>query len=297
MKKSFFILSALVIYLLHLEAQPRIITLKTSKVTGETIELKMVAGGSVSIDLGNGTAEPVQVSKNFNSPTSHSFTLPVNNAEIKIFGNNLTYLDCSKNALTMLDVSNNTDLKVLRCQNNQLRTLDVSNNKALSFLWCMMNQLGEMNVQNNPELVQLSITGNKITALDVSKNAKLNTLLCAQNKLGNLDISNNQELKALDVRNTGLSKLDVSKNPNLTTLSIQNDGHSNANSFTACALNELYNSLPVKTGIINVVNSLYKGKVNNDVDGSNKTLANNNGWVVYDSNGKKELTGDGGGCK
>lgn len=46
MKKSFIILSALVIYLLHSEAQSRIITLKNSKVTGETIELKMVDGSN-----------------------------------------------------------------------------------------------------------------------------------------------------------------------------------------------------------------------------------------------------------
>lgn len=297
MKRAGIILLCVIFSVSAIVAQPRVMTLKTSKTKGETIELKMVAGGNVSIDLGTGVAEPVQVSKNFSQPTSHTFTLPVNNAEIKIFGNNLTYLDCSKNALTVLDVSDNTYLRTLRCQNNQLRSLDISNNNALTFLWCMMNLLEELDVKNNSELVQLSITGNKITSLDVSKNAKLNTLLCAQNRLGNLDVSNNPALKALDVRNIGMSKLDVSKNPNLVSLSIQNDGHYNANNFSACALNELYNSLPVQMGIINVVNSLYKGRVNNDIDGSNKILANNRGWLVYDVNGKKELTGDGGACK
>jgi hypothetical protein len=161
----------------------------------------------------------------------------------------------------------------------------------------MMNLLEELNVQNNPEMVQLSITGNKIASLDVSKNTRLNTLICAQNKLGSLDVSNNPALKALDVRNTGISKLNFSNNPNLTSVSIHNDGHYNANNFSACSLNELYNSLPIQMGIINVVNSLYTGRVNNDAEGSNKTLANNKGWLVFDKNGNKELTGDGGGCK
>ena len=55
--------------------------------------------------------------------------------EIKYF-TAITYLDCTENQLTSLDVSNNTSLTNLYCTTNQLITLDVSNNMALTILWC-----------------------------------------------------------------------------------------------------------------------------------------------------------------
>ena len=53
----------------------------------------------------------------------------------------LTYLDCSNNQLTSLDVSNNRALERLDCGFNQLTSLDVSNNTALSYLSCEGNEL------------------------------------------------------------------------------------------------------------------------------------------------------------
>ena len=52
----------------------------------------------------------------------------------------LTYLNCSDNQLTSLDVSKNTALTDLRCSNNQLTSLDVSKNPALGNLHCDGNK-------------------------------------------------------------------------------------------------------------------------------------------------------------
>ena len=49
---------------------------------------------------------------------------------------NLTYLDCSHNQLTSLDVSGCTVLESLYCGENQLTSLDVSNNTTLTKLQC-----------------------------------------------------------------------------------------------------------------------------------------------------------------
>ena len=49
------------------------------------------------------------------------------------------YLYCYNNALTTLDVSNNTALTVLSCDYNKLTELDVSNNIALTLLQCYGN--------------------------------------------------------------------------------------------------------------------------------------------------------------
>ena len=48
----------------------------------------------------------------------------------------LTYLDCSDNRLTDLDLSNNRELVTLLCTGNSLTELDVSNNPELvEFEW------------------------------------------------------------------------------------------------------------------------------------------------------------------
>ena len=84
-------------------------------------------------------------------------------------------LDCSKNQLTALDVSQNTALTELYCQENQLTALDVSQNTALRRLNC---------------------NDNLLSALDISHNPDLEILYCAVNALSSLDITNNAQLKA-----------------------------------------------------------------------------------------------------
>ena len=82
---------------------------------------------------------------------------------------NLSSLWCYDNNLTTLDVSNNTELKILACDNNQLTSLDVSNNTALTELYCDDNQL---------------------TSLDVSHNTLLTDFMCSNNQLASVDLSN-----------------------------------------------------------------------------------------------------------
>ena len=53
---------------------------------------------------------------------------------------NLQHLYCSNNRITSLDVSNNTELKVLSCYNNQITSLDLSNNPALTSFSCDDNK-------------------------------------------------------------------------------------------------------------------------------------------------------------
>lgn len=53
----------------------------------------------------------------------------------------LTNLYCGTNQLTQLDVSKNTELKLLDCSFNKLTTLDVSNNTALVTLSCKSNYM------------------------------------------------------------------------------------------------------------------------------------------------------------
>ena len=127
----------------------------------------------------------------------------------------LTYLDCSWNQLTALDVTKNTALTGLSCSGNQLTELDVTKNTALINLNCYKNQLAALDVTKNTALTDLSCSRNQLTELDVTKNTALTDLRCYNNNLTELDVTNNTELTDLDCEDQAISSLDVSQNTKL----------------------------------------------------------------------------------
>ena len=80
----------------------------------------------------------------------------------------LTNLNCNKNKLTSLDLSDCTALTSLHCYNNQLTSLDVSGCTELETLMCYNNQLTSLDVSNNTALGWLYCHENQLTSLDVS---------------------------------------------------------------------------------------------------------------------------------
>lgn len=150
---------------------------------------------------------------------------------------NLYTLECYRNKLTSLDVSNNTALTNLVCWTNNLTSLDVSKNNALTKLFCSNNQLTSLkvssaiqnlNCQAN-QLTSLDVSGckaliflkcrnNRLTNLDVADIATLRALGCSDNQIGNLDVSNDTALMSLDCSNNFLTNLDVTTNIKLEGL-------------------------------------------------------------------------------
>lgn len=297
MKKIFSLLLLLLCTFVVAKAQVPNIIMKTDQPISGTVTLRIVAGGNVTIDWGTGQKEAIEASKNFGAPSTHEYMLITNSLEIKIYGYNITFLQCSNNSLISLDVTNAPHLRTLQCNNNKLTELDVTKNEQLRILWTGSNPITNLDLSQNEELTQLSCISNKLMSLDLSYNTKLLTLVCAINNLGSLDLSKNTLVRALDLRNTNLTSLDLSNNPNVTTISIHNDGPTYANQFDACALDKLFGTLPIASGTINILNSKYTGKRNNNAVGSNKTIASNKGWIVNDKNNNKELIGDGKECK
>lgn len=136
----------------------------------------------------------------------------------------LTTLNCNRNQLTALDVSNNTVLTILYChQNHQLTALDVSACSALTELDCYGNQLTVLDVSHNTALTTLDCSGNQLTTLDVSHNTALTTLNCSGNQLTALDLSHNTALTHLSCSWNQLTALDVSSNTALMWLSCYNN--------------------------------------------------------------------------
>ena len=146
----------------------------------------------------------------------------------------LEFLDCKFNALTRLDVSNNTSLLWLWCADNQLTSLDVSNNPLLFSIDCSSNQLTSLDVSNNPLLEWGMIcNNNQIKSLDVSNNPVLRNVICHSNELISLDLRNGNNTN-IDVGN-----YDSRDNPNLTCIYVDDTEYS-AQYWTNIDLNSTF---------------------------------------------------------
>jgi hypothetical protein len=180
----------------------------------------------------NGDAE-IQISEAtaFND-TINCFNLNISNLTgIEAF-TSLTYLGCSFNNITSLDLSQNTDLIELYCGNNQLTTLDVNYNTALTHLHCGGNYLTTLYISGATSLTYLFCWDNQLTSLDLSQNSDLDSLHCRGNNLTSLDVSDNASLiyfscsvnllTSLDLRNGNNINimLYTYDNPNLTCINV-----------------------------------------------------------------------------
>jgi len=252
------------------------------------------------IDWGDGNLASYTISDNVNSPTEIVKNMIVDNAQIKIYVENkyLTYLTCSNNELTRLDVTGAPMLLYLRCFNNAISQLDLSRNYELIMLYCYTNNLTALDVSNNIKLKSLQIQSNKISALNLTGLTNLNSLTAMNNPLGCIDLTTNKSIQSLNLRNCQLQTLDLSACYSVNLIEINNSGSTYANRFSACGLDSLYRSLPDRSKtvpgtlkvIYSVANPLY-----NDGEGSNKTIAIAKNWEVT-SYTKEVLSGDGQGC-
>ena len=152
----------------------------------------------------------------------------------------LTLLNCGRNSLTSLNVSENTALTALYCHENNLSTLDVSNNPALTDLYCSENNLSTLNVSYNTALTDLVCHNNNLSSLDVSHNPALEMLHCNNNNISSLDVSHNPALDALDCSYNNLSSLDVSHNPLLGHFVCSNNKLSSLDVSNNPAIHRLY---------------------------------------------------------
>lgn len=136
---------------------------------------------------------------------------------------NIYRLDCTKNLLTQLDISENTELLYLDVGVNSLSTLDLTNNLQLISLDCSDNELTSLDVSNNSSLTSLYCERNMLTSLNISQNTSLINLSCGQNPLSTLDVSHNLNLEQIDVYTTQLTNIDVSNNTNLIGLNVSDN--------------------------------------------------------------------------
>ncbi|MBO4570636.1 MAG: hypothetical protein J5699_01760 [Bacteroidales bacterium] len=122
---------------------------------------------------------------------------------------NLTYLDCSQNRLTALNVSKCTKLVTLICNGNLISELSLSSNIDLKVLRCGSNQLSSLSLIKNTELTEVSCDINQLASLDVALCKSLKTLECRYNKLTSLNLLGNTELSTLRCNNNEIASLSL----------------------------------------------------------------------------------------
>ena len=196
-------LALVTIALPQLNAQNPVITLKTSKTKGEKLLFNIYPKASFTIEGVKANGIDPETNKQI-------YILDSEDGKISISGPVL-FFECSGENITSLDVSKNSQLKVLDCSQNSLTSLDVSKNTNIGTLNCSNNNLSSLSISKNTVLSILKCSDNRIASLDLSKNTGLFELRCSNNKLTSLDLSKHNRLQEVHCDNNQLSSLIVSK--------------------------------------------------------------------------------------
>ena len=196
-------LALVTIALPQLKAQNPLITLKTSKAKGEKLLFNIYPKTSFTIEGVKANGIDPETNKQI-------YILDSEDGKISISGPVL-FFECSGENITSLDISKNSQLKVLDCSQNSLTSLDVSKNTNIGTLNCSNNNLSSLSISKNTVLSILKCSDNRIASLDLSKNTGLFELRCSNNKLTSLDLSKHNRLQEVHCDNNQLSSLIVSK--------------------------------------------------------------------------------------
>ena len=155
----------------------------------------------------------------------------------------LMELTVSAAALSLSDLSLNSQLRVFHCPHCNLgamdlsvlplletlgvgdcglSTLDISGLPELKVLYADWNHLSSLNLSNNDKLEHLNINYSSISSIDLSGLSSLGAFYCDDNPLTTLDVSHNTELRALGFSGTQITDIDVSNNKELTLIGCEN---------------------------------------------------------------------------
>lgn len=175
---------------------------------------------------------------------------------------NLTKLNCSQNALTSLDISQNILLEELGCFFNDLTSLDVSMLPNLKILDCDLNDLTVLNVSQNPNLEHLHVPSNEISTIDLSQNPLLANFDGAENNFTDLDFSQNPNLDVVSLEQNEISAINFSQNPLLRIVDLHQNSLETIDLSLNTNLEKLWcyennlNSLNIKNGNNTMINLL-----------------------------------------
>lgn len=216
MKKHLLLLS---IFLCSIVIQAQnVMSFTTTRAVGKTVKITLNAEVAdqvnVWVDLNNNATKDVGETVTGFGP-AHETMYTLKSQSFSIYGD-VTFIDCSNNDFSSIDVTSNPALKTLYCYMNELHTIDLSQNTLLFFLNCSDCELSALDLTHNYELTYLSCQMNPFTTIDLSKNPFLKRINCFFGHLTSLDVSHNLALEELECYGNAITSLDLSKNTSLS---------------------------------------------------------------------------------
>ncbi|WP_340203612.1 T9SS type A sorting domain-containing protein [Ascidiimonas sp. W6] len=158
----------------------------------------------------------------------------------------LQTLIADNNEISLLNLSENAQIKEVSMYNNKLSSVNFSQNSKLEKLNAFKNKLGSIDLSNNRNLTYLAIADNNLTELNLFNNKQLETLYCQDNQLSSLNISNTPELKILNCEYNNIVDLSIENDTKLEILNASNNNLKTLEVPTNSALqqiNVMYNSI------------------------------------------------------
>ena len=213
-----------------------VVSLTTSKATGETLTLCMTAAISADLEWGTGDTETLKFSGEPQSVVVKDSVLSIttNRPTLLLYipSSGLTSLDCSgatslkvlicpDNELTSLDLSACTALEELDCSNNELTSLTIGYCEALLRLNCANNQLSGMAYTQTTaaQLTSIVCGGNNLSSLRYyNKLTALQTLWAEENDFSSLVLRTSHDLRSLNLSGNGMTSLTLGSNEYLHDL-------------------------------------------------------------------------------
>jgi len=116
-------------------------------------------------------------------------------------------LNLDGNDISMLAISECTELVNLSCMANSISSLAVDGCGSLQTLDCAFNTISELDVSGMSQLSDLNCYGNNISSLDLNGATSLQTLRCGNNELYTVDISSNTSLNTFYCENNNIVEL------------------------------------------------------------------------------------------
>ncbi len=112
------------------------------------------------------TAAELATYKDMNVAYNHNNIASLQGIE---FFTNLNVLNCNRNKLTSVNLSNNKQLEWLIIYSNQLTSLDMTSNTRLKYLRCWQNTtMTSLNVAGLTQLIELDCNGCNLSTLNIS---------------------------------------------------------------------------------------------------------------------------------
>lgn len=158
---------------------------------------------------------------------SQVISLDISNATISdltginfFFG--LTFLNCSANIMSTLDISGLLYLTELDCGSNQLLSLQLNNLTNLQYLDFSYNQISSIDLSSFNNLVSLKCNNNQLSSLTISSLMNnLEVLYCYNNALTSIDVNGLGNLLELSCGSNQLTSLNLIGLSSLTSLSCE----------------------------------------------------------------------------